>query len=200
MGAASEAAFDAHERMALARLAMEGNNFAEALRMLKPLLQAPDVPDDALALGAATYTQIRLFDRAEKLYQRYLEKHPKAAVERLLLGVVQAHLGKNGEAQQAWEQVLKERPDFFPALLYKGLAFMQTGKIEEAKQALDGVLRTAPGRSPFFAQAKELLQMLDAPRASASVQTPRPQAELPATSNKSLPNAYRNPELASKRN
>src|SRR5712692_9493441 len=58
--------FDAQERIALARLACEANNFAEALRMLKPVLQAADVPAEALALGGLVYMQLRLFDRAEK--------------------------------------------------------------------------------------------------------------------------------------
>ena len=47
--------FDTQERIALARLALEANNFAEALRTLKPVLQGADIPADALALGGAVY-------------------------------------------------------------------------------------------------------------------------------------------------
>jgi len=95
--------FDAQERIALAGLAFEAKNFAEALRMLKPVLQAADVPAEALALGGAVYMQLRLFDRAEKLFTRCLEKHPKAPWERCQLGMVQAQMGKRTEALNAWE-------------------------------------------------------------------------------------------------
>src|SRR5260370_20103607 len=67
--------FDAQERIALARLACEANNFAEALRMLKPVLQAADVPAEALALGGAGYMQLRLFARAGALFTPRLQTH-----------------------------------------------------------------------------------------------------------------------------
>src|SRR5262249_41822689 len=148
----------------VAGLGLEGENFAEALRMLKPVLESGDVPLEALALGGAVYAQIRLFERSEKLYQKYLEKRPRASVERFQLGVVQAQIGKLAEALGAWEEVLKGEPNFFPALLYKGMALIQRNRIAEAKQALDAVLRLAPAGSPHFAQAREWLQVLEGGR------------------------------------
>ncbi len=180
--------FEAQERIALARLACEANNFAEALRMLKPVLQAADVPAEALALGGAVYMQLRLFDRAEKLFTRCLEKHPKAPWERCQLGAVQAQMGKRTEALNAWDQVLKDQPNFFPALLYKGMALLQDGKIPEAKQALDGVLRAAPAGTQFFEQAKQVLQALDAQVAAVPA---APRANTAASGSRLIPEAYR---------
>jgi tetratricopeptide (TPR) repeat protein len=152
--------FDIHENIALARNALEKADFGTALRYVKPALQQNDFPDEALVIGGAIYSNLRLFDRAEKLFKRFLEKNPKAAGERLQLGVVQAQLGKVKEAIASWEHVLKENPDFFPASLYKGTALLQEGRIAEARECLDVVLRTAPAASPFFGHARDLLQAI----------------------------------------
>ena len=182
--------FDAQERIALAFLALEAKNLAEALRMLKPVLQAADVPAEALALGGAVYMQLRLFDRAEKLLTRCLEKQPKAPWERCQLGAVQAQMGKRTEALNAWEQVLKDQPNFFPALLNKGMALLQDGKVPEAMQALDGVVRAAPAGTPYFEQAKQVLQALDAQVAAVQA---APRANTAASGSRPIPEAYKTP-------
>src|SRR5262252_4593678 len=154
--------FDQEERAALARVALASNNLAEALRMLKPLLDASDTRDEVVGLAAMTYAQLGLLGRAETLYQRYLEKRPQATLERFQLSVVQAQLGKLSEAQRFWGEILKEQPNFFPALLYQGMALLQGGRLAEAKQTLERVLQLAPSNAPHATQAKALLQAIAA--------------------------------------
>jgi tetratricopeptide (TPR) repeat protein len=179
--------FDPYERIALARNALEKADFATALSYIKPTLQQNGVPDEALVIGGAIYSSLRLFDRAEKLFQRFVEKNPKAAGERLQLGVIQAQLGKAKEAMSAWEQVLKENPDFFPASLYKGMALLQQGSVTEARECLDLVLRTAPANSTFFGQARDLLQAIGGRPGGKS----QAKAEMPKSGTIPIPETYR---------
>src|SRR6266481_3978252 len=86
--------FETDELLALARLALESSDFEGALRKLKRVVNAENAPAEGLALAARVYAQLKLFDRAEKLYQRFLDKHPDATLERFQLGMTRFEGGK----------------------------------------------------------------------------------------------------------
>ncbi|MBI3900298.1 MAG: tetratricopeptide repeat protein [Gammaproteobacteria bacterium] len=160
--------FDAVELFAFARLAVDRGDLEDALFKLKQVLATVDPPADAIALAAMVYARLRLFDRAEKLYERYLEKHPNAVLERFQLGMTYYDGGKPVPALEAWEKVLKDQPRHPPALFYKALLLAQTGKTGDAKQMLDVLLKSAPADNLYFGRAKELLQALEAGKAPES--------------------------------
>ena len=182
--------FDIEERMALARFAVETNDFAEALRLLKTVLGIDDGPAQGFALAALTYQHLRLLDRAEACYQRYLDKHPQSLFERFQLGVVQAQSGRQTEALLAWDRVLGEQPDFFPALFHKGMALLDGGKAGEAKHAFEAVLRAAPAENPYFARARDFLRTLETERVAEASQR-KTGAGAPLAGQPVIPESYR---------
>jgi tetratricopeptide (TPR) repeat protein len=154
--------FDTDELMALARIALERNDLEGALLKLKKLVGSNDAPADAFALAARVYAQVGLYDRAEKLYQRFLEQHPEAVTERFQLGMTRLDSGKPDKALEIWEVLLKEQPAHPPALFYKSLVLAQTGKTADAKKNLDLLLKSIPNDNLYFGRGKELLQALEA--------------------------------------
>lgn len=161
---------DSAELLALARLAIERNDIESALIKLKKVIAASEPPIEAVSMAARVYAQLGLFERAEKLYEQYLDKHPDAVVERFQLGMTRFDSGKPAQALETWERVLKEQPVHPPALFYKSLALAQSGKTGEAKQILDGLLKSIPADNLYFGRGKELLQAIEAGR-TASVAT-----------------------------
>ncbi len=156
--------FETDELLALARLALESNDLEGALHKLKGVVNAEDAPAEGLALAARVYAQLKLFDRAEKLYQRFLDKHPDATLERFQWGMTRFEGGKAVQALEIWDVVLKEQPSYPPALFYKGLVLTQLGKTNEAKQVLDGLLKSVSADNLYFTRAKELLQAIEVGR------------------------------------
>lgn len=169
--------FDSDELLALARRALENNDLEGGLLKLKKVIAETNPPDEALTMGASVYAQLKLFDRAEKLYQRYLEKNPKAFLERFQLGMTRFDSGKPAEALKVWDEVLKEKPEFPPALFYKGLALARTEKFNEAKMVLDHVVKTVPADNLYFNRAKELLQAIDAGQSQAAPKAAKSEAK-----------------------
>lgn len=157
--------FELDELFALARLALERNDVEGALRKLKVVVRGKKAPTEAIALTARVYAQLRLFDRAEELFRRYLEMHPKAVLERFQLGMTRFDNGKPEPALEVWEAVLKDQPEFPPALYFKGLALSQLGRSGEAKPVLEALLRSASADNLYFGRAKELLQAIESGRA-----------------------------------
>src|SRR5687768_13252760 len=153
--------FDNAELLALARLAVERGDLESALGKIKPVIADADASADALSLAARLYAQLGLYDRAEKLYERFLEKHPAASVERFELGMTHLDGGKPTQALEIWEKLLKDQPTHPPALFYKSLVLAQSGKAAEAKQGLDILLKSAPSDNLYFGRGKELLQAID---------------------------------------
>ena len=152
------------ELLALARLAIERNDIESALIKLKKVIAVSEPPIEAVSMAARIYAQLGLFDRAEKLYEQYLEKHPGAVVERFQLGMTRFDAGKSVLALETWERVLKEQPAHPPALFYKSLVLAQSGKVGEAKQILDGLLKSVPADNLYFGRGKELLQAIESGR------------------------------------
>jgi tetratricopeptide (TPR) repeat protein len=154
--------FDTDELLALARIELERNDLEGALLKLKKIVDAKDAPAEAVALAARVYAQLGLYDRADKLYQRFLEQHPEAVTERFQLGMTRLDSGKPDKALEVWEALLKEQPAHPPALFYKSLVLAQTGKNADAKKNLDLLLKSIPNDNLYFGRGKELLQALEA--------------------------------------
>lgn len=166
--------FDPEELLALARAALERNEFESALEKLKHLMEGANPPADAIALSARLYAQLGLYARAEKLYQRYLKTNPKAITEQFQLGLAQVGAGRPAEALQVWDGLLKEEPNHIPTLYYRALVLAQTGKAGEAKAILDHILKWIPVENPYFNAAKQLLNAILATVGVAQSAAPPP--------------------------
>lgn len=183
--------FDAEELLALARLALENNQIESALQKLKKLVADADAPADSLALAARVYAQLRLFEKAAKLYESYLEKRPDALLERFQLGMTRFDAGNLAEALKVWEAVLKQQPDYPPALFYRSLALSYAGKTMEAKPILEALLKSIPADNLYFGRAKELLQAIEAGRVAPPVAKSGNGEDAKRAAAAVPPNAYR---------
>jgi len=154
--------FEADELLALARSSLEHNHVESALAKLKKVIAMDDPPLEAIGLAARVYAQLRLFDRAEKLFRRYLELDPKAVLEHFQLGMTRFNVGKTDDALKVWDGLLKDRPEFPPAMFYRSLALARLGKKAEARNSLHQLLKSVEADNLYFGRAKELLQMLEA--------------------------------------
>ena len=159
--------FDSDELLALARLSLERNDVEGALLKLKKIIDAGDPPADAIGLGARVYAQLGLYDRAGKLYERFLQAHPKAFLEQFQLGMTRFDAGRPDEAIKIWDEVLKDRPDYPPAVFYKALALAQSERAADAKLLLERLLKSVSVDNLYFGRSKELLQAIES---GASVQ------------------------------
>ncbi len=170
--------FDSEELLALARLALERKDVEGALSKLKKILGAGSLSAEAISLGARIYAQMGLFGRAEKFYEQFLAKNPRAVAERFLLGMTRLDAGRPGDALEVWSALLKEHPGYPPAMFYKSLALAQTGKTGEARTGLDLLLKSIPAGNPYFGHAKELLQAIES--GAAAVQAAGTSGATPA--------------------
>jgi len=153
--------FDGEELLALAQLSFERKDLEGALLKLKGIIERADPPPEAVGLAARVYAQLRLFDKAETLFERYLQANPKALLEQFELGMTRFDAGKLNEALHAWDVLLKEQPIYPPAMFYKALLHARTGKPAEAKQILEQLLKTVPVDNLYFGRGKELLQSIE---------------------------------------
>jgi tetratricopeptide (TPR) repeat protein len=154
--------FDADELLALARLDVERGALDQALSRLKSVLKSPAPTADAFSMAARLYAQLGLYDRSQKLFQRYLQLKPESLLETFQLGMTHYDAGQPNEALNVWESILKQSPVHPPALFYKALVLSQTGKVADARGTLDVLLKSAPADNLYFGRAKELLQAIDA--------------------------------------
>lgn len=164
--------FDPDELLALARVALERNDIEGALAKLKEAMHSDDPPLEAIGLAARVYAQLRLFDRAEKLFRHYLEKNPNAVLEQFQLGMTRFDTGKMDEALKVWDRLLSDRPDFPPAMFYRALGLARTGRAAEARDGLKQLVKAVDVDNLYFKRAKELLQALEAGATAQPVATP----------------------------
>lgn len=162
--------FDTDELLALARMDMNRNQYDEALWKLKRVLQADAPPTEALSMAARLYAQLGLLERAQTLFNRYLEQDVDAVTETFQLGMTYLDAGKRSEATKVWEGLLQKHPTHPPALFYTGLVLAQTGDLSAARARLEQLLKTAPSDNLYFTRARDLLQELGkgAPLAEAA--------------------------------
>jgi tetratricopeptide (TPR) repeat protein len=159
--------FEHDELLALARFDIEKGDLSEALWKLKQVTAAETAPAEAFSMCGRLYAQLSLFDRAQKMFQKYLELEPKAVTETFQLGMVHFDAGRSAEALKIWDELLKNYPAHPPALFYRALSLAQEANILQARQALDVLLKSAPADNLYFGRGKELLQSLDSFQQSA---------------------------------
>jgi tetratricopeptide (TPR) repeat protein len=163
--------FESDEIMAIARFDIEQGRLDEALYKLKRLIVEQDPPIEALSMTARLYAQLRLFERAETLFRRYIERNEDAVVELFQLGMSMFDGGKYDEALAVWEGVLSRQPDYPPAQFYRGLLLARKGELAAARTQLDALVRHIPADNLYFSRARELLQELGKFRVDQSDET-----------------------------
>jgi tetratricopeptide (TPR) repeat protein len=162
---------ESDEIIAIARFDIENGRLDEALYKLKRLIAEQDPPIEALSMAARLYAQLRLFERAEILFRRYIEQNEDAVVELFQLGMSMFDGGKHDEALAVWENLLSRQPNYPPAQFYRGLLLARKGKLDAARAQLDELLRHIPADNLYFSRARELLQELDKFRVNNSDET-----------------------------
>jgi len=170
--------FGQDELLALARIEIEKGNLADALLKLKQVVANENVPTEAYSITARLYAQLGLWDRAQKMFDKYLELEPKAVTETFQLGMVHFDAGRPADALAIWDNLLKNHPTHPPALFYRALILTKEGHAQQARQALEVLLKSAPADNLYFGRGKELLQGIDA----------NPQSAKPAGGNTSAAN------------
>jgi len=153
--------FDAEELMAFARINIERNELDLALARLKRVMAGGNVPADAYTMAARIYAQLKLFDRAKSLFQKYLTLAPDDYLGIFNLGMSQFDSGDVAGALGTWDKLLAQVPLHPPTLFYKALAMTELGQRTEAVNVLDGLLRSIPPDNLFFERGRELRQKLD---------------------------------------
>lgn len=153
--------FDLDEMIALARLDIERGRLEEGLSKLKFMLGSLSVPATVVSMSARLYAQLRLFERAEALFVRYLSMVPEALEEQFQLGMVQLDKGDDTRALETWDGLLKQQPTYPPALFYSAMLQHNHGKLAEARRNLEVLMQTAPADNLYYGRGKELLQAME---------------------------------------
>lgn len=152
--------FDPDEALALARIDIERNELGAALARLKPLALDPRASAQAVLMLARLYGQMKLPQRAQPLFQRYLEATPDAVHERFELGMTQLDQREIGAALGTWGQVLSLRPNYPPALFYSAVAQAEAAQPAQANRLLDALFETTTEDNLYHQRGRELLQAL----------------------------------------
>src|SRR5688572_29000919 len=98
--------FDNDELLALATLDIGKGNTENALQKIKTVLAGNNPPDQAFAMAAKIYAQLKLFARAQEMFKTYLKAKPDSPLETFQLGMTLFDAGQRQEALQVWEGIL----------------------------------------------------------------------------------------------
>ena len=153
--------FDGEELLALSRHDIDSGRLDKALAKLKRAHNQSDCPSIVLSTLARLYAQLKLFDKAKPLYQKYLNIEPGAMAELFQFGLVHYEMGEFQNALTIWQELLKEQPTHPPALYYCGLTKWQSGDHEGAKRDLSVLMQSAAVDNLYFTKAKELLGVIN---------------------------------------
>jgi len=159
-------ALDDDELLALARRDAEHERTEEALRKLKPLITRADGPIDALPLAARIYAQLKLPERAQACYRKYLAARPEAVLESFELGMTHFEQGEAAEADRLWGAVLQRSPTHPPTLFYSAVHAARSGREPDARRHLEVLFQAMPGDNLYVQRGRELLKEMDALRSS----------------------------------
>lgn len=157
------------ELVALARLDFEKERFDLALLRLKGL-DAVGGPwnGEVLALLGATYARLRLWRRAQGMFQRFLQLHPEAVNERFQLGMTHFDGGQLVQALEVWQPLVQRQEPHPPALYHSALALARQGQIAPASALCEAILARVPQDNLFYGRAKTMIEQLRAdPRSKA---------------------------------
>jgi tetratricopeptide (TPR) repeat protein len=154
-------ALDNEEASALVKWHMEQNQLDKALMMTKSLLDGKTVDDEIQLLAARLYAQLRLFEKAQQLFNQYIDKNPTASHVKFQLGMTLFDSEKTEEAIQTWSSILAEQPYNPPALFYLALAYLKQDNKEDAIRKLQTILTNIPTENLYFGKAKDLISGLE---------------------------------------
>jgi tetratricopeptide (TPR) repeat protein len=154
--------WDADELVALARHDLQQGRLADALAKLKIVLNGANPPTIAMAMAARIYAELRLFDRARPLFEKFLTENAGATDETFQLGMVYFDTGDLDQALELWDRVLKDQPTHPPALFFSAMAHARKGRGADARRALDIIIMSAPPDNLYFEKAREFLPSLEA--------------------------------------
>lgn len=154
-----ESNLDADERLALVKWYIDQNRLDRALGEIKVLLD-DDADGELLLTGARLYAQLRLFERAETLFTRYLEQNPDSGNARFQLGMTRFDGGDLAGALDTWQQVLEAEPNNPPALFYSALARLQKGEAGESGPMLQQIIDSTRDDNLYHGKARDLLAQM----------------------------------------
>lgn len=109
-----------------------------------------------IALAREHYLR-REYDRAEPLLREIIAQHPGSAETFNMLGVIQHHSGRLGDAHEMFEQALHLNPAYTEAALNLSVVLSDTGHYSEAEAVYGRALRRAaeePRQLDQFARGK----------------------------------------------
>lgn len=152
---------DTEELTALARLDMDKGRLDQALLKIKPALQMDQTNIDALGMAGRIYAQIGLLNKAQSMFEKYLEINPNSILESFQFGMVQFDMGKKSDALTTWTSLLGREPNHPPALFFKSVVLAEQGRHSEARQTIDHILQTASADNLYFGKAKDLLRAIE---------------------------------------
>lgn len=109
-------------------------------------------PDDLIAIGelAVQAGELKLFDEAIELWDRFLVLRPGATVALFNRGFAQMGLGRYREALEMSRQVLKTEPFHKEAAFNLGTCALYAGDVHEAIPFLENVLKQFPEHPPLL--------------------------------------------------
>jgi tetratricopeptide (TPR) repeat protein len=164
-------AFDADELVALALHDLEKERLDSALEKLKTAAGFQDCPPQVYAELGRLYAKLKLFERAQPMFERYLKLRPRAIIELFQLGMAYFDSGKSAEAFEKWTEVLQLAPMHPPAMFFTSFYHAQQGDLIRAYEGCRAVLANVASDNLYFGRAKDLMQRIDADPAYLSARS-----------------------------
>ena len=153
--------FDNEELLALAKLDLSKNEIEKALSKIKQVLNDSKPPAETFSIAAKIYAQLKLYTRAQEMFNAYIKANPDAQLETFQLGMTYFESGDRKEAVKVWGQILEKLPKHPPALFYSALAFAQDNDVIAAKKILSTLIQSAPNDNLYFNRGKDLLTSIE---------------------------------------
>lgn len=136
--------FDADELLHLGVHALERGDTEGALHHLKECLERDSDNAAACYLLAATYAEIRLYDRARSLFRRTLELAPGEHTASFQLGLLELLGGDSAAAAKTWESLDALDEQHHLRLFKSGLLALTAGDTDRGATLIDaGIGRNA---------------------------------------------------------
>ena len=161
------AVLDGAELFALAQYDLEQHRLDQALIKIKYMLNSDAHPEHGFAVAARVYAQLKLFEQAIALFERFLTLQPEALNEQFQLGMVHFDTGQPSKALTIWDKLLSAHPHYPPALFYSALVHAQSNQPEQADRRLEMLLQHIPVDNLYYEKAKQLMAHLERTRSQS---------------------------------
>lgn len=152
---------DNEENIALTKWYIQEKQLDKALKHIKPVINGKEPNTEALIIAARLYAQLQLFNHAQTLFEKYLEKHSDDINIIFQLGMTYFDNGEQDKALDAWLKILEKAPGHPPALFYCAIARLQKGETELALSQLKHIINTAQVDNLYYEKAKELIVQVE---------------------------------------